>query len=224
MNENFTTNLFYNAGITVKHCLPYKWELSLRTLYFSPEGVLPMSSSLPPSASLSNVSRIKSCFQISSHISFSRIEKCVCQFRKGGLASHLAHCNAIFLWCLWATNYPLTWRESQLVFSTWRIASLRTCSPTCNNMAIITVSRQCKAMARPRWGNGNHVCRLVTSSALAMIASLLVFEKELRKRWLAGPAFVFIFPFVCCELGLIIKVWCLDLATGFVPSYCTPAT
>ena len=153
-NENFTTNLFYNAGITVKHCLPYKWELSLRTLYFSPEGVLPMSSSLPPSASLSNVSRIKSCFQISSHISFSRIEKCVCQFRKGGLASHLAHCYAMFLWCLWATNKSLTWRESQLVFSTWRIASLRTCSPTCNNMAIITVSRQCKAMARPWQSQG----------------------------------------------------------------------
>lgn len=58
-NGNFTTKwLFYNAGIAVKHCLPYEWEL--RSLYFSPGEVLPMSSSLPPSASLSNVSRIKS--------------------------------------------------------------------------------------------------------------------------------------------------------------------
>ena len=175
-----------------------------------------MSSSLPPSASLSNVSRKKEFFS-SILKSFSRMQKCVCQFRKGGLASHLAHCNAIFLWCLWATNYPLTWRESQLVFSTWRIASLRTCSPTCNNVAMTTVSRQCKAMAIPRWGNGNHVCRLVTSSALAMIASLLVFEKELRKRWLAGPGFVFIFPFVCCELDQIIKT----LMSGPGNRFCT---
>ena len=64
-----------------------------------------------------------------------------------------------------------TCRESQLVLSTCLIASLLTSSPTFDNATSIF---------------GEEKNPLPTSSAFATIDLLLAFEKELRKRWLAG--------------------------------------